>query len=80
MSVDFAGELNITNGAADALLKSLGHRGVGISTDGSMPVAEARRLLDEHAAKGLAKHQFHDDFAEVIAGLEREGVETLEWF
>jgi hypothetical protein len=76
MSVNFAGELHLANGTADKLLQSIGHPGLGMYTNGSMPVAEARRLIEAHTGQ---KHEYHDAFAEVIEALEAAGAEMLEW-
>lgn len=74
---DFEGEnLHVSNGAADDLLKSLGHPGLGMYTSGQMRTAEARRLIDAHTGE---KHKFHDDFARVVEAHEKSGKTMLEW-
>ena len=78
--------LHLSNGGADALLKSIGHPGLGAYTSGSMPVCEARRLISELGLGGSDCSCEPRDIDNalpaligVVEALEAAGLETLEW-
>lgn len=83
MTVSFSrGDLHLSNGQAEELLKAIGYTGPLVVTHGSMPVAHAKRgvvFARLYVKEGTALQANLAELEDVLNDLESIGIEILEW-